>query len=284
MGTLDRPGITDLPDVPKELGGLESATSRLEGGFWLNTDRQPTEHLRAAQGEMWQKTPFHRRSSDELKIPELADEPETQVESALRGDSTGRWKPGDPVQIREFGVLAKDWDKQPGVDPPDYRNPDAEDTVKLQPGDRVIVGKQGSEDNPRRYATVGADNQPIEDDDDEVLEPRLPSGEDYLEMDDPKKSKLERIADTAKRAEVIEEIESSGARTVRTLEDFIRERPKPEGAYMGTPENPAVYRADRDALHGGELAIAPILVGLLANRLVGAIRDWLRHEKKLIGA
>jgi hypothetical protein len=246
MGSLDRPG--EPPDVPDEAGPAKRVPGP-DSGPWLNLDNESEENLRAFLG-----------LDREDRLPDLAE----------------------AVEVPEFSVLAKDWDVVAGVEPPDYRNPDAKDSLGLERGQEVIVGKHGSEDNPRRVAEV-QDNGRLLDKADEP-EPELPSGEELLELEDDEKSKYEQIVETGRRADFIENVESSGARTIGTIEDLIRERPQPTGAYAGTPEHPAVQRADRDALHGGELVVAPILVGLLVHHGVSAVRDWLRHEKQSTGA
>lgn len=259
MGTLDRPTGGDPPDAPKEVAPRPTEPVRDESTWWLNTDRQPSTHLQAAQGEAWGRTPFHRMSPENLKIPELADDAASKVAAAIKGPS--HWRPGDPVPVREFGVLAKDWDKQPGVETPDYRNPDAKDTLKFEPGDKVIVGKQGSEDNPRRYVSIGEGVHLV--DEDEALEPRLPSGEDTLDLEDESRSKRDKVADVAAKSENIEDFEDVAKEVSRLVSEWL-EPPSPSGSYTGTPDRPVINAQQPQGIDGA-IAIVPVVLWLVAH-------------------
>jgi hypothetical protein len=235
MGSLDRPG--GQPDLPDETA-REKGVPGPESGPWLNLDNESDDELLSFLG-------LDR------------DDPRPDL-------TPPRWNSADKVVVPEFSVRAKDWDVVPGIDPPDYRNPDAKDSLKLERSQEVIVGKQGSEDNPRRVAEVQDDGRLTDKPD--APEPEVPSGEELLEPDDSKKSKFDRGLDQATNAETIEGTQDTVGEYGRIFQDLHGERPTGTATVARMPDQPVVLHPPASQIDIGLLAVLPFIPAVFAAR------------------
>jgi hypothetical protein len=224
MGSLDRPG--EPPDVPDEAAPAKRMPGP-ESGPWLNLDNESEENLRAFLG-----------LDRDGRLPDLAE----------------------AVEVPEFSVLAKDWDVVPGVEPPDYRNPDAKDSLRLERGQDVIVGRHGSEDNPRRVAEVQDDGRLLDKPDEP--EPDLLSGEELVEIiEDDDKSRLAQARDMALKPATIEATKDLGEHYGPKVRLMLEDPPGPPRCIVGTPDRQvATEQQVPSGFEGlGSLVVVPIL-------------------------
>lgn len=105
---------------------------------------------------------------------------------------------------------------------------------------------------------------------------RLARGDDKLdesdELDDQRRSKYEQLLETVKDETNLQHLESVGEEAFRLAEGRLPDRVEPSGTHVGTPDRPAVYRASREELQGGEIAIAPVVIWLLGHYVVEKLR------------
>ncbi|WP_460528530.1 hypothetical protein [Flindersiella endophytica] len=151
-------------------------------------------------------------------------------------------------------------------------------------GTLLVVGQTGSTDDPKRLAYEGKgdkvhdvppSNKPIPDD---------PSGQDLTEVfDDDDKPTYDRVRDKASSQEFIEGLQDSGKGLGQTAWEAVQDRPKATGAYVGTPNEPAVNAQTQGSPDLGLLAPLSVLAWIGSERTAQFIRKQFNELRQSRG-